>query len=83
MDADRPPPANVNLDVGAATAPGTYGRADAAWADLCTHLAAADFKGADPPLTAAILAHYSGPATAVTPPALAAALERLQERPLR
>jgi hypothetical protein len=37
----RPPLGNVNLDVGAATPPGTYRRADAAWADLCARLARA------------------------------------------
>jgi hypothetical protein len=41
VQAGRPPAANVNLDVGAETPPGTYRRADAAWADLCARLARA------------------------------------------
>jgi len=78
VGGDRPPPANVNLDVGAATAPGTYARSDAAWADLCTRLAAADhLPGVDPALAAAILAHYGGPQT----PAAQPVLQRLQTRP--
>lgn len=36
----RPPAANVNLDVGRETVPGAYPRADRAWADLRTRLAA-------------------------------------------
>ena len=77
------PPANVNLDVGAPTAPGAYDRADAAWARLCSRLAARDFQGADPALVAALLEHYSAPSAAPAPPRLAAALQRLQERATR
>jgi hypothetical protein len=39
---ERPALANVNLDVGAPTAPGTYPRADAAWADLRARLGTED-----------------------------------------
>ncbi|PYQ46773.1 MAG: hypothetical protein DMF78_25435 [Acidobacteria bacterium] len=74
------PAANVNLDVGAPTPPGSYDRADAAWADLCRRLAAADFKGADPALAAAILAHYDSAGPRTAPPAVMAALQRLQSR---
>jgi hypothetical protein len=82
VGGDRPPPASVNLDVGAATAPGTYARSDAAWADLCTRLAAADhLPGVDPALASAILAHYGGPQTPAAPPALQPVLQRLQPHP--
>ena len=82
---DRPPAANVNLDVGAETPPGTYGRADKAWADLCTRLAAAGRVPAavDPALASAILAHYGGATTTSAPPALQPllqGLERVQTR---
>jgi hypothetical protein len=73
------PVENVNLDVGAPTPPGTYDRADAAWADLCRRLAAADFQGADPALAAAILAHY-GAAVPAAAPDLAPVLDRLRQR---
>jgi Zinc dependent phospholipase C len=73
-------PQNVNLDVGAPTPPGAYDRADAAWADLCTRLARADFAGADPALVAAILAHFGGPSAPAAPPRLAPVLLRLQQR---
>ncbi len=72
------PAANVNLDVGAPTPPGTYDRADAAWADLCRRLAAEDFKGADPTLTSAILAHYQGAPPLA--PTLGPVLDRLRQR---
>jgi hypothetical protein len=82
VDADRPPPANVNLDVGAVTPPGTYRRSDAAWSDLCARLAAADhLPGVDPALASAILAHYGGPQTPAAPPALQPVLQRLQTHP--
>jgi Zinc dependent phospholipase C len=82
VGGDRPPPLNVNLDVGAATAPGTYARSDAAWADLCTRLAAADHLPAvDPALASAILAHYGGLKTPAVPPALQPVLQRLQTHP--
>jgi hypothetical protein len=45
LRAARPPSANVNLDVGQETPPGTYARADAAWADLRARLAAAGGRG--------------------------------------
>jgi hypothetical protein len=73
---------NVNLDVGEATTPGTYDRADAAWAGLCARLAAADFRGVDPALAAAILAHYGGPSVPAAPPRLVPTLRRLQQRAL-
>jgi Zinc dependent phospholipase C len=75
-------PANVNLDVGSPMAPGAYDRADAAWADLCARLAAAEFQGADPALAAEILAHYGGPSAPAAPARLLPALQRLQERAL-
>ena len=82
VGGDRPAAADVNLDVGAATPPGTYARADAAWADLCARLAAADrLPGLDPALAAAILAHYGGPQTPAAPPALQPVLQRLQTHP--
>jgi hypothetical protein len=56
--------ANVNLDVGAPTAPGTYARSDEAWSFLRTRLATAG--AVDPAITAAIAAHY---ATAAPDPA--------------
>jgi hypothetical protein len=45
LRAGSPPSANVNLDVGQETPPGTYARADAAWADLRARLAAAGGRG--------------------------------------
>jgi hypothetical protein len=79
---DRPPTSNVNLDVGAETAPGTYGRADKTWADLCTRLSAASrAPDIDPALASAILAHYGGPRTPAAPPALQPVLQRLQIHP--
>jgi hypothetical protein len=79
---DRLPAANVNLDVGAETPFGAYGRADKAWADLCTRLAAVGrVPDVDPALAAAILAHYGGPHTPAAPPALQPVLQRLQIHP--
>jgi zinc dependent phospholipase C len=79
VGGDRPPPANVNLDVGAATASGTYARADAAWSDLCARLAAAGAAAAvDPALASAILAHYDSAGTAAAPPELVPLRERLE-----
>jgi hypothetical protein len=60
LRGDVRPASDVNLDVGAPTSPGTYARADAAWASLCSRLTAAGFKGADPSLIEAIRAHYGG-----------------------
>ena len=82
VSGDRLPAANVNLDVGAETPFGAYGRADKAWADLCTRLAAAGrVPDVDPALAAAILAHYGGPHTPAAPPALQPVLQRLQIHP--
>jgi len=82
VGGDRPPTSNVNLDVGAETAPGTYGRADKTWADLCTRLSAASrVPDIDPALVSAILAHYGGPRTPAAPPALQPVLQRLQIHP--
>jgi zinc dependent phospholipase C len=70
-----PTVANVNLDVGAPTPPGTYARADAAWADLVRRLAAKGPQTVDPGVLAALAAHYRDSPAAV-PPGLAPFLER-------
>jgi Zinc dependent phospholipase C len=72
------PGTNVNLDVGASVPEMAYDLSDAAWTRLCRRLARADFRGADPALVAAILAHYGGSTSPGAPPALAPLLLRLE-----